>query len=64
MKKIGSQTRELLEDSGYKLVHTMNGSRDAILENDEGRELWSESDDFAGYVIVIFGIGYEFIMSH
>lgn len=40
-------------------------SREAILEvTDTGKqELWVESDDFAGYVIEIDGIGYEFIRS-
>ncbi|KKN21281.1 hypothetical protein LCGC14_0927120 [marine sediment metagenome] len=63
MKQIGSQIREELSESGYKLVDTMHGQLDAILENENGQELWSKSDDFAGYVIEIFGIGYEFVMS-
>ena len=64
IKQYGSQTREPLNESGYKLVETRDGQKDAILENTlNWRELWTKSDDFSGYVIDIFGIGYEFVMS-
>ena len=58
---IGSQRRERLEDTQYKLL----GKNDecVLLENfiTKGMELWGLSDDYAGYVIEIDGKGYEFI---
>jgi hypothetical protein len=62
MKKIGSQTRELLSESGYTL-HSKRGSGEVILTNivDGKRELWAANNHYAGYVIEIDGMGYEFI---
>ncbi len=78
IKHIGSQTREPIEDTEYELkfrdehlVLGVNGIRgfefgpDAVLLNKETgiSELWTERDDFAGYVIVIDGKGFEFVRS-
>ena len=59
----GSQRRENLEDTEYKVVGTASdGSK--ILEEEFSTggkyELWFPRDDFAGYVIVINGVGHEF----
>lgn len=60
MKKVGSQIRESLRESGYKLVK--KSGKEAILQDKEDghHELWVKRDDFAGYVIVINGVGYEY----
>lgn len=59
MKQIGSQRRESISESGYKLYAI--GGDFAILETKDGKlELWYPNNDFAGYVIDIGGIGYEF----
>jgi hypothetical protein len=65
MRQIGSQTREKIENTEYK-VSAIEGNettgRNAILLRADGKEeLWTENDDFAGYVIEIDGAGYEFV---
>lgn len=75
---MNSQTRERIEDTNYEikfrdehLVLTATGVQgiedgpDAVLLNKETgiSELWTMRDDFAGYVIEIGGIGYEFVRS-
>ena len=57
----GSQYRETLAEAGYRLIQ--KNDRYALLEDkDTGvLELWVQRDDFAGYVIEIDGIGYEFV---
>jgi len=64
MKTIGSQTRETLAESGYSLIGRIDVN-EVILQDsaDSGGkpELWTQRDDFAGYVIEIDGIGYEFV---
>lgn len=63
MRKIGSQIRETLEESGMEIHERLN-SNEVILVDEEGKmELWVKRDDFAGYVIEILGKGYEFITS-
>jgi hypothetical protein len=61
MKKYGSQTRESLRGSGYKLIK--KSGKEAILQDREDGhfELWMKNNHFAGYVIVIDGIGYEYV---
>ena len=63
MKKIGSQIRETLEEAGFELIER-NGD-EVILKEIEtlNLELWVKSDDYAGYVVEIDGVGYEFINS-
>ncbi|MHA1146453.1 MAG: hypothetical protein ACTSRW_17075 [Candidatus Helarchaeota archaeon] len=76
IKRIGSQTREPIEETEYEvkfrdehLVLTANGVHefefgpDAVLFNKKTgiSELWTERDDFAGYVIEIGGVGFEFV---
>ncbi len=78
MKTRGSQNREHIEETEYKIKHIdehiivgVEGHykgewperREAILENDGEQELWMENNDFAGYVLVIDGMGFEFIRS-
>lgn len=65
MKRKGCQIRETLEEVGMRLVELRGTSpnREAVLQDDSVgyTELWSEKDDFAGYVIEIEGVGYEFV---
>ncbi len=67
IKRIGSQTRENIEDTEYtvdSIEGTEIGGRNVFLTTIDGKyELWTERDDFAGYVVVIDGIGYEFVRS-
>ncbi len=61
MKQIGSQRRETLDEAGYNLIRRNDGF--VLLEN-KGTgilELWSRQDDFAGYVVEIAGLAYEFV---
>lgn len=61
-KIFGSQTRETLEESGYKLVSKVK--KEIILETPDGiRELWFRNDHHAGYTIEVNGKGYEFAHS-
>ncbi len=67
MKVIGSQRREKIEETEYQ-IDTIEGDKimghNATLVNSNGDlELWTENDHFAGYVIEIDGIGYEFVRS-
>lgn len=63
MRKIGSQTREVLPESGMYLYQRLN-RREVLLKmydaDSSALELWIENDDFAGYVIEINGKRYEF----
>ncbi len=65
MRQIGSQIRDDIEDTEYTL-DVIEGDEitghNALLINAQGKlELWTENDDYAGYVIVIDRIGYEFV---
>jgi len=63
-KQIGSQNREKIEDTDYEVVKTLAGGEVILKDKTNGKlELWAESDDFAGYVIEINGMGYEFVSS-
>lgn len=69
--------RILIEDTDYRVLYKdehivvgVNGHyqgewpvrMEATLLNKEGKmELWMESDDYAEHVIVIEGVGFEFI---
>lgn len=63
-KIIGSQTRDLIGETTYKVVG-MTRYNEAILEDEEGGELelWAPNNYHAGYTIEIAGIGYEFTTS-
>lgn len=65
MRQVGSQIRDDIEDTEYTL-DIIEGNettgRNALLLNAQGNlELWTENDDYAGYVIVIDHVGYEFV---
>lgn len=66
MKQRDLQIRENIEETEYTL-DVIEGDeitgRNALLIQDAGLELWTERDDFGGYVIVIDGIGYAFVRS-
>ena len=59
----GSQFRQTLEQAGYK-VHVLYNDGYALLWNENDKlELWQRNDCYAGWVIAIRGIGYEFVRS-
>lgn len=58
-----SQTRENIEDAEYRVIKWNDES--VILEDSIGNwSLWYSNDNYSGYVIVINGIGYEFVESY
>ena len=57
----GSQIREELEASGYELLETLADGEVVLLDMEGKEELWVENDDYAGYVVVINGVGHEFV---
>jgi len=64
----GSQNRETLEEAGYRLFHRINSREVLLLELDDGQDtdhlmLYCARDDFAGHVVEIDGVGYEFCSS-
>ena len=62
MKIIGSQMRELLNESGM-ILHERRSPTEVILFDPIAKtlELWSMNDDHAGFTIEIDGVGYEFV---
>lgn len=59
---VGSQIREPLWASGYRLIKRHEGQ--AVVEDAEGgHELYVLKDDYAGHVLEIRGKGYEFARS-
>lgn len=61
IKHVGSQSREPIEDTEYKL-DSMKGKEATLLNTDSGtKELWVLNDNAASYVIEIKGKGYEFV---
>jgi hypothetical protein len=64
IKHIGSQNRELIGETTYKVVGVTQYD-EVILEDEEGGdlELWAPNDHHSGYTIEIAGIGYEFTTS-
>lgn len=64
MRKIGSQTRESIEETKYSISQRIN-SQEVILRDETTGELslWCANDHYAGYVIEIDEIGYEFCTS-
>jgi hypothetical protein len=64
IRQIGSQAREPLEDTEYEVYQGPNEDGEIILiDESEKKELWVQREDFAGYVVEIDGIGYEFVTS-
>jgi hypothetical protein len=60
VKQIGSQMRETLAESGYKLVGRP-AQRMVVLQDKDGkREVWYANDHFAGYTVQVGRWGYEF----
>ena len=61
IKSIGSQNREKIEDTEYE-VYRVCAHGEVILHDTEMNryEVWAKNDNFAGYVLEINGIGYEF----
>jgi len=64
IKRFGSQSREPIEESEYSLLRKLDQGEVILLDKTNGhQELWSQNNNFAGYVIEIDGIGYEFVTS-
>ncbi len=64
MIKRGSQLREPIEDTEFVFLR-MDGKHHRVVRSTEDRhyELWAENDGFAGYVMIISGVGHEFVRS-
>jgi hypothetical protein len=60
MRIIGSQLRDTLAESGYSLLGRID-PHTVVLEDLGRKEVWAMRNDFAGYVIEIDGVGYEFV---
>jgi len=59
----GSQTRQAIDDAEYELIER-RGNEVVLRDTELDRyELWTQNDGFAGYVVVIDGIGHEFVTS-
>ena len=63
MRQIGSQTRQELEYSDYKLYQRINAEEVILMAYDGVLQFWVANDQYAGYVLEIDGIGYEFVSS-
>lgn len=61
----GSQTRESIRDAGLRLIKLDLTRGYAVVEDPVSgvQSVWHRNDYFAGYVLVINGIGYEFARS-
>ena len=62
MRTIGSQTRETLQEANAQLVARIDD--DTVVIRDLGLkrlDVYAKRDDYAGYVIEIDGVGYEFV---
>lgn len=60
----GFQRREPIEDTDYVVSSALPAGRMILKDITTGKcELWIGNDDYAGYVVVIGGRGYEFIKS-
>ena len=61
MKRIGSQLRETLKESGYKLVGRPQAGQVILQDKETGKnELWYANNHHAGYTVVVGRWGYEF----
>ena len=61
METIGSQTRESLKEASYVLEKIRENGEVILFNKVDGCfELWVANDSYAGYVVEIDGIGYEF----
>lgn len=60
MITIGSQSRELIESTTARVVGTM-GKDEILVEEDGEIKVYRANNHYAGYVLVVNGIGYEFI---
>jgi hypothetical protein len=63
MITVGSQRRETLEEAGYVIVARLEDKELILADKDGKREVWAANDDYAGYVIVVDNVGYEFVTS-
>ena len=62
MKTIGSQKRESLFESGFRLISRQRDGSVILKDRETGTcEMWTPNDHYAGYVIEIDKVGYEFV---
>lgn len=68
MKRIGSQTRETLDEAGYKFLGYLGDDKETIVIQANGnptqKEIWVMRDDHAGYTIEFEGVGFEFVRNY
>lgn len=64
MESTGSQNRGKLTNSGMCFVRRESSTEVVLRDQHTGvEELWVERDNYAGYVIEVDGVGYEFVRS-
>jgi hypothetical protein len=64
MRHSGSQVRETLKEAGCRIHQRINAQEVVLIDVETGNlMLYCEKDDFAGHVIEIDGVGYEFCTS-
>ena len=59
----GSQAREKLEETEYTLVGWPSPGVILLQDSAGKQEEWVANNHFAGYVIEVGGVGYEFVTS-
>jgi hypothetical protein len=64
MRKINSQIRETMEESGLRLVKRVDADQVILADIQNNFALYGLSDNFSGHVIELEGKGYEFISSN
>jgi hypothetical protein len=60
MKRIGSQIRETLKESGYKLAGRPSPGVVILQDEDGKKEVWYANDTHSGYTVQVGRWGYEF----
>lgn len=68
MKRIGSQTRETIEEAGYKFLGYLGDDKETIVLQANGdptqKEVWQLNDHHAGYTVEFEGNGFEFVRDY
>lgn len=62
IRKIGSQSRERIEDTSYRVVWKGTDGGMVVEDTETGkREFWYQNDHHSGYTLEVDGLGYEFV---
>lgn len=65
MKKFGSQIRDSLSEANYLVEKELPDNHVVLKDTTSNKlELWVLNDTYAGYVIEINNLGYEFVSSY